>query len=84
MTTAQPTDRKPPSRRRMTDAEGVVRAMSKPERRAFLLARGWRRIGQSWRHPSCDQADGDTGFYTLAVAIRAAIAAVLAEDTPCE
>jgi hypothetical protein len=66
----------------MTDVEAQARAMTKPERRAYLRAHGWTRLSrhgsETWLHPSHSgwrgPANGDRGFYTLAAAIRAALA----------
>lgn len=52
--------------------EAKVRAMTKAERREYLLTRGWTRLGpNTWLHWTFDEPGGDRGFYTLAAAIRA-------------
>ncbi len=57
--------------------EARVRRMTRPERVRYLKDAGWRRLSsygaQSWRAP--DQSD--RGFYTLAAAIRTALATEL-------
>ena len=51
--------------------ESRVRAMTRAERRGYLKAHGWRRLGSNcWLNPTFDDPDGDRGFYTLAAAIR--------------
>lgn len=62
----------------MNPVEAAVRSMTKPERRDYLRAHGWTRLSgrgsECWFHPSRDQPGGDRGFYTLAAAIRTALA----------
>lgn len=52
----------------LTCTEQTARAMSKPERVAYLKAKGWTRTdsagSQAWRDP------GETGSWTLAAATR--------------
>jgi hypothetical protein len=63
----------------MVSVEARVRAMSKPERRDYLVQAGWKRLGsRTWWHPTFHQPGGDRSFYTLAAAIRTA----LREETP--
>jgi hypothetical protein len=68
------------------DTEATVRAMTRPERVAYLRAHGWYRLSargsQSWLAPGWRrhaagyvEPGGDRGFYSLAAAIRAAIEA---------
>lgn len=53
--------------------ETTVRAMTRAEKVAYLKAHGWHRI--SWRGSQTWQPPGDpAGFYTLAAAIRTALA----------
>jgi hypothetical protein len=69
----------------MTGVEAAVRAMTRAERVAYLRAAGWRRLShrgsQCWlapgwrRHPDGYFEPGpDRGFYTLAAAVRTAVA----------
>jgi hypothetical protein len=60
----------------MNEIERRVRAMTKAERRAYLLAAGCTRCGSCWWHPSREPqgTGGDRGFYSLAAAIRTALA----------
>lgn len=52
-------------------AEEAARAMSGAQRRAYLVARGWRRLGRAtWLRPTFDAPGGDRGFYSLAAAVR--------------
>ena len=47
----------------------TTRTAPMKERRAELLARGWRRLGRTdWLHTSFDQEDGNHTFYSLAAA----------------
>lgn len=64
------TDRWPVS----TAIEHTARALTPPERRAYLRAAGWHRLGGTWFHPTRDDPGGDRSHYTLAAAIRAALA----------
>ncbi len=68
----------------MTPMEATVRAMTRPERVAYLQAAGWHRLSshgsQCWfapgwrRHPAGYVEPGpDRGFYSLASAIRKAV-----------
>lgn len=54
----------------MTPVEQQARAMSPAERRRYLIAAGWRRIGsKTWLPPDLNEQ----GFYSLAAAIRTAL-----------
>ena len=69
----------------MTDVERRVRAMTKPERRAYLLAAGWTRIGDTWLHPNSRPVRPGPWFYSLAAAIRTAVDLdVITADAPKE
>jgi len=68
----------------VTEVEATVRAMTRPERAAYLQAAGWHRLSsrgsQCWlapgwhRHPAGYVEPGpDRGFHTLAAAIRKAV-----------
>jgi hypothetical protein len=52
----------------------IVGAMTKPQRRTYLVARGWQRLtgggGETWRAPAPD----DRAVYTLAAATQLALA----------
>jgi hypothetical protein len=58
----------------MATVAARVREMNPTMRRMYLLEHGWDHLGAQWTHPSRRQPGGDRGFYTLAQAIRKAVA----------
>ncbi len=64
----------------MTTVEQTARSMSRTERVHYLYTRGWQRASshgtQTWHAPD----PLDRGCYTLAAAVRAALAAEVNTD----